>query len=136
MDTIVKQTVVSLKNVTQRYGKTVALDDITLDIPANLMIGLIGPDGVGKSTLLGIVAGVRKMQSGQAQVLGGNIADARFRDAVASRIAYLPQGLGKNLYPTLSITENADFFGRLFGQSRAERERRIADLTESTGIAI
>jgi len=135
MDTIVKQTVVSLKNVTQRYGKTVALDDITLDIPANLMIGLIGPDGVGKSTLLGIAAGVRKMQSGQAQVLGGNIADARFRDSVASRIAYLPQGLGKNLYPTLSIFENADFFGRLFGQSRDEREWRITDLFASTDLS-
>src|SRR5215469_2339597 len=135
MDTIVKQTVVSLKNVIQRYGKTVALDDITLDIPANLMIGLIGPDGVGKSTLLGIAAGVRKMQSGRAQILGGNIADARFRDSVASRIAYLPQGLGKNLYPTLSIFENADFFGRLFGQSQNEREWRIDDLFASTDLS-
>jgi ribosome-dependent ATPase len=74
------------------------------------------------------------MQSGRAQVLGGNIDDAGFRNSVSARIAYLPQGLGKNLYPTLSIFENADFFGRLFGQSREERERRITDLFASTDL--
>jgi ribosome-dependent ATPase len=130
----VHEWVVELNNVNQRYGKTVALDDISLQIPAGKMIGLIGPDGVGKSTLLGIVAGVRRMQSGRAQVLGGNIDDARFRSSVAAQIAYLPQGLGKNLYPTLSIFDNADFFGRLFGQSRDERERRITDLFASTDL--
>ena len=126
--------VVKLEKLSQRYGKAVALADIDLAIPANKMIGLIGPDGVGKSTLLGIIAGVRKMQGGKATVLGGNIDDARFRTAVSSRIAYLPQGLGKNLYPTLSIFENADFFGRLFGQSREERERRITELFTSTDL--
>ncbi|HTT43706.1 MAG TPA: ribosome-associated ATPase/putative transporter RbbA [Steroidobacteraceae bacterium] len=126
--------VVRAERLSQRYGKAVALDDVNLEIPANKMIGLIGPDGVGKSTLLGIIAGVRKMQGGKALVLGGNIDDAKFRTAVSSRIAYLPQGLGKNLYPTLSLFENADFFGRLFGQSREERERRITDLFTSTDL--
>jgi len=126
--------VVRLDKVSQHYGKAVALDGITLDIPAEKMIGLIGPDGVGKSTLLGIAAGVRRIQSGEVQVLGGDIADARFRERVASRVAYLPQGLGKNLYPTLSIGENVDFFGRLFGQSAEEREWRIQDLLASTDL--
>src|SRR5215813_5646128 len=126
--------VVKVENLGQRYGKAIALADVDLEIPANKMIGLIGPDGVGKSTLLGIIAGVRKMQSGKARVLGGNIDDAKFRTAVSSRIAYLPQGLGKNLYPTLSLFENADFFGRLFGQSREERERRITELFASTDL--
>ena len=130
----VHESVVELSNVNQRYGKAVALDDISLKIPGGKMIGLIGPDGVGKSTLLGIVAGVRRLQSGHAQVLGGNIDDAGFRNSVSAQIAYLPQGLGKNLYPTLSIFENADFFGRLFGQSREERERRITELFASTDL--
>jgi ribosome-dependent ATPase len=99
------------------------------------MVGLIGPDGVGKSTLLGILAGVRRIQTGDVEVLGGNIDDPRFRKEVSGRIAYLPQGLGKNLYPTLSIFENVDFFGRLFGQSREEREWRIDDLLTSTDLA-
>ncbi len=126
--------VASVRGVSQSYGKAVALDDVTLDIPANRMIGLIGPDGVGKSTLLGMLAGVRKIQHGHVQVLGGDIADADFRKRVSGRIAYLPQGLGKNLYPTLSIFENIDFFGRLFGQSREEREWRIDDLLVSTDL--
>ncbi|HXW73314.1 MAG TPA: ribosome-associated ATPase/putative transporter RbbA [Steroidobacteraceae bacterium] len=134
MDTSLHESVVELENVSQRYGKAIALDDVTLKIPGQKMIGLIGPDGVGKSTLLGIVAGVRRMQGGRAQVLGGNIDDPHFRNAVSAQVAYLPQGLGKNLYPTLSIFENADFFGRLFGQSREEREWRITDLFASTDL--
>jgi ribosome-dependent ATPase len=134
MNLTTPEPVATLSEVTQHYGKAVALDGISLDFPAQKMIGLIGPDGVGKSTLLGILAGVRRMQTGNAIVLGGNMTDARFRNTVSSRIAYLPQGLGKNLYPTLSIFENVDFFGRLFGQSREEREWRIKDLLASTDL--
>ncbi len=134
MDVAAGDWVASVHGVSHHYGKAVALDDISLDIPAEKMIGLIGPDGVGKSTLLAIIAGVRKIQTGAVQVLGGDIASAKFRNAVASRIAYLPQGLGKNLYPTLSIFENIDFFGRLFGQSQEEREWRIDDLLDSTDL--
>ena len=89
--------VARLDNVTQRYGRTAALDAVTVALPAGCMVGLIGPDGVGKSTLLGIVAGARQVQSGRAEVLGGDMADAEHRTAVCPRIAYMPQGLGKNL---------------------------------------
>lgn len=126
--------VARVNGVSQQYGKSVALADVSIDIPAQKMIGLIGPDGVGKSTLLGMLAGVRKIQTGNVEVLGGDISDPRFRNAISARVAYLPQGLGKNLYPTLSIFENVDFFGRLFGQSREEREWRIDDLLTSTDL--
>jgi ribosome-dependent ATPase len=129
-----QESVASLRQVAQHYGTVVALDNISIDIPSQQMVGLIGPDGVGKSTLLGIIAGVRRIQTGQVEVLGGNMADARFRNSISARVAYLPQGLGKNLYPTLSIFENADFFGRLFGQSREEREWRIQELFASTDL--
>jgi len=124
-----------LQAVGLRYGKVRALESVSLDIPAGCMAGLIGPDGVGKSSLLSLIAGARAVQSGRIEVLGGDIADAGHRDAVMPRIAYMPQGLGKNLYPTLSVFENIDFFGRLFGHDRAEREHRIADLTTRTGLA-
>ena len=127
--------VVTLSGVSLRYGKTVALDGITLDIPAGRMVGLIGPDGVGKSSLLALVAGARAVQEGRIGVLGGDMASSRHRDAVCPRIAYMPQGLGKNLYPTLSVEENLQFFGRLFGHDDAERRRRIDSLTRSTGMA-
>ncbi|MFH1820297.1 MAG: ribosome-associated ATPase/putative transporter RbbA [Pseudomonadota bacterium] len=127
--------VVRLHGVGLRYGKTQALEDIALDLPAGRMVGLIGPDGVGKSSLFALVAGARAIQSGSIEVLGGDMADARHRRAVCPRVAYMPQGLGKNLYPTLSVFENVDFFARLFGQGRAEREQRIADLLRATGLA-
>ena len=126
---------VRLQNLTLRYGATCALDAVTLDIPGGCTVGLIGPDGVGKSSLLSIVAGARRIQTGQVEVLDGDMADPRHRNRICSRIAYMPQGLGKNLYPDLSVTENIEFFGRLFGQSRSERNRRIAELLLSTGLA-
>ncbi|MFZ1150041.1 MAG: ribosome-associated ATPase/putative transporter RbbA, partial [Xanthobacteraceae bacterium] len=58
----------------------------------------------------------------------GNLREIR------GRIAYMPQGLGRNLYPTLSVFENIDFFGRLFGQGAAERHARIDELLKATGL--
>jgi ribosome-dependent ATPase len=127
--------VVRLSKVGLRYGKTVALDGIDLDIPAGRMVGFIGPDGVGKSSLFSLVAGDRAVQAGHIEVLAGDIADPKHRISVCPRIAYMPQGLGKNLYFTLSVHDNIDFFGRLFGQGPAERKRRIATLVEATGLA-
>ncbi|ALR21363.1 MULTISPECIES: ribosome-associated ATPase/putative transporter RbbA [Sphingomonadaceae] len=129
------EAVARVSGVSLHYGKVLALDDVNLEIPAGRMVAMIGPDGVGKSSLFSLIAGARAIQEGRVEVLGGDMAEARHRNAVCPRIAYMPQGLGKNLYPTLSIDENLEFFGRLFGQDAAERERRIADLTESTGLA-
>src|SRR5215470_4322082 len=126
--------VARIERVTHRYGKTFALNDLTLDIPARCMVGMIGPDGVGKSTLLGLISGVRKIQIGKVTVLDGNMADAAHRRASYGRIAYMPQGLGRNLYPTLSVFDNIDFFGRLFGQGGAERRARIDELLPATGL--
>ncbi|MCF4981280.1 ribosome-associated ATPase/putative transporter RbbA [Pseudomonas gessardii] len=127
-------TVAQLAGISLHYGKQCALDDVTLQIPADCMVGVIGPDGVGKSSLLALISGARKLQQGSLQVLDGDMANARHRRQVCPRIAYMPQGLGKNLYPTLTVFENLDFFGRLFGQGQAERKRRIDDLVRSTGL--
>jgi ribosome-dependent ATPase len=126
--------VARLGGVTHRYGDTFALDALDLEIPLGCLAGLIGPDGVGKSTLLGLVAGARKIQTGSVEVLDGDMRSQAFRIAVAPRIAYMPQGLGGNLYATLSVFENVDFFGRLFGQAREERQTRIRELLDSTGL--
>ena len=126
--------VAGVSGLTLRYGKVTALDDVTLEIPSGRMVGLIGPDGVGKSSLLSLLAGARVIQDGHVQVLGGDMRDVAHRNRVCPRIAYMPQGLGKNLYPTLSVEENLDFFGSLFGHDKAERERRITDLLAATGM--
>src|SRR5262245_49803178 len=126
--------VVSIENVTHRYGKVVALDGISLDIPSGIMVGLVGPDGVGKSTLMALVAGSKKMQDGKITVLDGDIGAVRHRRAVGPRIAYMPQGLGKNLYLELSVKDNVDFMARLFGLTTAEREKRVPELLRATGL--
>ena len=126
--------VARLESVTQIYPRALALDSVSLEVPTGCMVGLIGPDGVGKSTLLSIVAGARRIQSGRVFVLGGDMGDPAHRDAICTRIAYMPQGLGKNLYPDLSVKENIEFFSRLFGQARSERRWRIDELLESTGL--
>jgi ribosome-dependent ATPase len=127
--------VVSLKNVTHRYGKVLALNGISLDVPSGLMVGLIGPDGVGKSTLMALVAGSREIQDGDVRVLDGDMREVRHRREVCPRIAYMPQGLGKNLYLELSVYDNVDFMAQLFGLSAEERPARVNQLLEATGLA-
>ena len=127
--------VVRAEGLSLLYGKVRALDAVSIDLPAGCIVGLIGPDGVGKSSFLALVAGARQMQAGQLDVLGGDMRRAGHRARICPQIAYMPQGLGRNLYPTLSVRENVDFFGRLFGESRGERDRRIAELLEATDLA-
>ena len=126
---------VSIQNLSHRYGKTLALDGVSLDIPKGVTVGLIGPDGVGKSTLLSLMAGVKVIQDGRVEVLGGDMADKDVRRDLSHRIAFMPQGLGRNLYPTLSVYENIDFHARLFGLDGQERTRQIARLMEATRLA-
>ena len=126
--------VARLRDVALRYGPVQALAGLTLDIPSGCMVGLIGPDGVGKSSLMALLAGARKIQQGHIEVLGGDMADRHHRSAIQPRVAYMPQGLGKNLYPTLSVEENLQFFARLFGHTRAQRRQRIDTLTQATGL--
>ena len=126
---------VDLRGVSHKYGQTVALNDVSLQIKRCATVGLIGPDGVGKSTLLSLIAGVKIIQRGQVLVFDGNMAEKSSRKILSHRIAFMPQGLGQNLYPTLSVTENVDFHARLFGLRGAVRRQRIARLLQSTGLS-
>ncbi|MEL7281454.1 MAG: ribosome-associated ATPase/putative transporter RbbA [Pseudomonadota bacterium] len=127
--------VAAVHNLGHRYGAAVALDGLSAEIPAGQMVGLLGPDGVGKSTLLGLIAGARIVQNGTVIVMGGDMADRRHLERIGPRVAFMPQGLGKNLYAELSVSENLEFFGKLYGQGNAERGARIAMLTSATGLA-
>jgi ribosome-dependent ATPase len=126
---------IELHAVRHMYKKVIAVDAVSLTVPAGSTMALIGPDGVGKSTLMALIAGVKRIQTGGISVLGADLADRGQRRHVMPRIAYMPQGLGKNLYTALTVRENVDFFGRLFGQDRAEREDRIAKLLGAIGLA-
>lgn len=126
--------VASIRDVTHHYGKVLALDRISVDIPTGIMVGVIGPDGAGKSTLLALMAGSKKVQEGQVDVLGGDMREVRHRRVVCPKIAYMPQGLGKNLYLELSVHDNVDFMAQLFGLSPSERPRRVKELLNATGL--
>ncbi|MCS4533504.1 ribosome-associated ATPase/putative transporter RbbA [Neisseria montereyensis] len=126
---------VSLQSVSHRYGKQIsALDNISLSIPQGVTVGLIGPDGVGKSTLLSLIAGIKIIQTGSVNVFGRDMAQKSSRQDLSHRIAFMPQGLGRNLYPTLSVYENIDFHARLFGLNAERRKARITRLLEATGL--
>ena len=126
--------IAKVSKLSHKYDDVIALDNITLEIPSGKMIGFIGPDGVGKSTLLAIISGVKKVQTGNVEVLDGDITQDNFRESICPQIAYMPQGLGKNLYMSLSAYENVEFFARLFGQEKSERKARIEELLNSTGL--
>ena len=126
--------VVRVQGLCHSYGDKHAVDDVSLELEAGTIVGLFGPDGVGKSTLMGLIAGARRMQEGEVDVLGGSMRKPRHRNAVFPRIAYMPQGLGQNLYMALSVRENLEFFGRLFGQTAKERDRRIDRLLKATRL--
>lgn len=128
------KSIVEASDIGHQYDGQTVLSLETLNIPAGVMAGIIGPDGVGKSTLLALITGVKQLQQGSLKVLDGDIHARSFRKQLLSRVAYMPQGLGRNLYPTLSVSENLDFFGNLFGQSQQERQQRIEHLTRATGL--
>ncbi|MDR3508570.1 MAG: ribosome-associated ATPase/putative transporter RbbA [Caulobacteraceae bacterium] len=127
---------VTVAGLSHRYKGKLALDAADLIIPTGSTTALVGPDGVGKSCLLSLIAGSRRIQNGTVRVFGVDMADARARTQVAGRIAFMPQGLGKNLYPTLSVRENIDFHAQLHGQGRKERDARIARLLAATGLSL
>ena len=108
---------------------------LLIEPPAGQLIGLIGPDGVVKSTMLSMIAGSRQVQTGRVTVLGNNLASSARRAEICPRIAYMPQGLAKNLYADISVRENIEFFSRLFGQSSSLRQAKIAELLASKGLA-
>ncbi|MGO2768403.1 ribosome-associated ATPase/putative transporter RbbA [Pseudomonas taetrolens] len=126
--------VLNARGISHRYGQQQALLDITFSLPKGTRCGLIGPDGAGKSSLLGLIAGVKKLQQGSLEVLGGPIDDRRHRNTLYPLIAFMPQGLGGNLYPELSIRENIRFFGTLFGLSSRDCEQRMTSLLRATDL--
>jgi ABC-2 type transport system ATP-binding protein len=90
-------------NATRRYGPVIALDDVSLDVPAGQLLGLLGPNGAGKTTLLQLLAGLRRPTSGTVELFGGDPREASRR----RRLGSTPQETG--LPPTLRVQEVVDF---------------------------
>lgn len=124
---------VRARRLAKRFGKVCALDAIDLDIRRGEFFGLIGPDGVGKSTLLKALAGVMRFD-GALEVLGRDMRRERRAESAKGEIGFMPQGLGLNLYPELSIDENLNYLADLRLMTPAAREASKARLLEITRL--
>lgn len=126
------ETAIRVEGFVKRYGKRLAADGLALEVTRGEIYGLVGADGAGKSSLMKAVAGVLAFDGGAVDVFGTRIDSAPAAERVKQRIGFLPQGLGLNLYPDLSIEENVDFFGRLRlvpADQLAERKRMLLGMT-------
>ena len=115
-----------------RSGKLVvkALDGITASAARGAVTGLIGPDGAGKTTLMRLIAGLLRADSGRIEVMGTDVS----RDplAVQARLGYMPQHFG--LYEDLSVQENLDLYADLQGVPPTERKEIYSELLHMTGL--
>jgi ABC-2 type transport system ATP-binding protein len=127
--------VVLIDGLVKRYRHRQAVAGVSLRVSRGELYGLIGADGAGKSSLFKAVAGVLSFEGGTLSVFGQGIASERDAERIKQRIGFMPQGLGLNLYPELSIDENIDFFADLRGVPRVERDERKARLLAMTRLA-
>ncbi|MBA5874171.1 MAG: ATP-binding cassette domain-containing protein [Nitrospira sp. CR1.2] len=117
--------VVRVSGLVKRYKQHLAVDGLDFTVHRGEIYGLIGPDGAGKSSVMKALAGVLQYEGGSAEVFGTVVDSERAAEQVKPRIGFLPQGLGLNLYPELSVEENIDFFAKLRLVPEAElRERK------------
>ena len=119
----------------KRYGRRSAVNAISLEVQRGEIYGLIGPDGAGKSSLMKAVAGVLSFDAGRLEVFGIQLDSEAAAERVKGRLGFMPQGLGLNLYPELSIEENIDFFARLRLVPAAELAQRKERLLAITRLA-
>lgn len=116
----------------KRYRRQVAVDGVNLSISKGEIFGLIGPDGAGKSSLMKAAAGVLSYEVGLIEAFGVPIDSEANAERVKDRIGFMPQGLGLNLYPELSVEENIDFLAQLRevpALELAQRKRRLLAMT-------
>ncbi|WP_372894778.1 ATP-binding cassette domain-containing protein [Stieleria sp.] len=124
--------VVQVRGLDKNYQHTAALRDIQMDVGHGEVFGLIGPDGAGKSSLIRAIAGVQQYDAGSITVFGIRVDSERSAERVKGRIGLMPQGLGNNLYPELSIDENIDYFAGLRlvpRETLGERKSRLLEMT-------
>lgn len=123
---------IRFEQVTKRFApeRPPALAEVTVEIPAGAITGLVGPDGAGKTTFLRLAAGLLMPTSGRILVLG---EDTRVSLGFRNHLAYMPQKFG--LYEDLTVLENLRLYARLRGIPRTEAEERIGRLLDFTGLA-
>lgn len=123
---------VRIQGLSKRFGPTLAVDDVDLEIPRGSIFGLIGPNGAGKTTTLSILATLVRPTSGEAEVLGHSpIREPR---AVRRRLGYMPDQLG--VYDDMSVDEYLGFFAAAHDIHRRDRAALVAGLLELVDLTV
>ncbi|MCA9174142.1 MAG: ABC transporter ATP-binding protein/permease [Planctomycetales bacterium] len=123
--------IIDVRNLTRRFGDLVAVRDVSFQVPRGSIFGLLGPNGSGKSTIIRMLLGILPPTSGEAWLLGKHAE--RESEAIKSRVGYMSQKF--SLYADLSVRENLDFYGRIYGLSHDTLERRRREVLELTGLS-
>src|SRR5256714_7436483 len=119
--------VIDLRHLTRKFGELVAVNDVSFSVARGAIYGLLGPNGSGKSTIIRMLCGVLAPTSGSATVMGYDIV--RDAELIKRKIGYMSQKF--SLYSDLSVRENIDFYGRIYGlspQRLRERSQAVLDL--------
>ncbi|MFN7645720.1 MAG: ABC transporter ATP-binding protein [Burkholderiales bacterium] len=114
----------------KRFGSRQVLDGFSLEVARGEVVGLLGPNGCGKSTVLNIVCQLLQADAGEIRLMGEPLV--RLGAEARARVGLCAQDCA--LYPDLLPEENLNFFGRLHGVPAAQRQARIADLMERFGL--
>lgn len=119
---------ISISNVTRRFGALTAVNRLSLEVAQGEIFGLVGPDGAGKTTTLRMLCGLIDAHEGLLSIAGLEVS--RNLDAVKDQIGYMAQKFG--LYGDLSVEENMWFYSDLFGIDIAERDRMMTEYLDMT----
>jgi ABC-2 type transport system ATP-binding protein len=122
---------VEIKDITRRFGKFTAVDKVSFNVHKGEIFGFLGANGAGKTTLIRMLCGILSPTSGQATVAGYNIYDQT--EQIKKNIGYMSQKF--SLYDDLTISENIDFFGGIYGISNQVLEERKKDLLQRVGLS-
>ena len=123
--------IVQVDGLTKRFGEVVAVNSLSFNARKGEILGLVGPDGAGKTTALRILAGVLPADAGAVLITGQDVL--RQPEVIKSRISYMPQQFG--LYEDLTVAENIRFYADIFEVSRTVRQQRADQLLEASGMS-
>jgi ABC-2 type transport system ATP-binding protein len=120
---------IETQNLRKEYGRTVAVDDLTLQVEQGEVFGFLGPNGAGKTTAVKMLLGLAVPTSGVGELLGRPLGDP----ATRARVGFLPEHF--RFHEWLAAAEFLDLHGQLFGMDRARRAKRVPELLELVGLA-
>ncbi len=122
---------ITIRNLQKRYGETVALKGINLEVSKGELFAYLGPNGAGKSTTIRILTGLTKMSGGSAELAGFDIES----DAMNAKLQFGVVHQYVNLDQELTVLENLDLHGQLFSMRKRQRSEKIAVLLDYVEMA-